>query len=56
MKDGRLPRIALYVHIFRNKRKAVLSRMGWDEVIRKDLKAIETSLESLKREALKRLG
>ena len=32
------------------------SRMGWEDVARKDLKEMGTSLEGVKREALNRLG
>ena len=52
MKDDRLPKIVLFGHPSGATRKAGRPRLGWEDVINKDLKEIETSWEGLK----KRLG
>jgi hypothetical protein len=54
MKDDRLPKIVLFVQLSWAKRKADLPRLGWEDVIKKDLKEMGTSWESVKKEALKR--
>jgi hypothetical protein len=56
MKDGRLPKIVLFGQPSRAKPKAGRPRLGWEDVIKKDLKEIGTSWEGAKREALNRLG
>ena len=38
MKDDRLPKIVLFDQPFRAKRKAGRPRLGWEDVITKDLK------------------
>ena len=38
------------------KRKAGCPRLGWEDVIKKDLKEMGTSWEGVKRETLNRLG
>ena len=55
-EDDRLPKIALFGQLFRAKRKVGRPRLGWKDVIKKDLKEIGTSWEDVKREALNRLG
>ena len=55
MKDGRLPKIVLFVQPFRAKWKPGRSHLGWKDVIKKDLKKMGT-WEGVKREALNRLG
>ena len=56
MKDDRLPKIILFGQTSRAKRKASRPRLGWKEVINKDLKELGTSWEGVKREALNKLG
>ena len=56
MKDNRLPNIVLFGQPSRANRKAGLPLLGWEDVIKKDLKEMETSWEGVKREALNRLG
>ena len=56
MKHDRLPNIVLFSPPSRAKRKAGCPRLGWEDVIKKDLKELGTSWESTKREALNRLG
>ena len=54
-KDERLLKIVLFGQPSRAKRKAGHPRLGWEDVIKKDLKEMGTSLEGLKREALNTL-
>jgi hypothetical protein len=56
MKDDRLPKIVLFGQPSRSKGKAGLLRLGWEDVIKKDLKEMATSWVGVKREALNRLG
>jgi hypothetical protein len=56
MKDDRMPKIVFFDQPSRAKRKAGRPRLGWEDVIKEDLKEIGTSWESVKREALNRLG
>jgi hypothetical protein len=56
MKDGRLPKIILFSQPSRAKWKAGRFHLGWEDVIKKDLKEMGTSWEGVKREALNRLG
>ena len=55
MKDDRLPKIFLFGEPSRAKWKARRPRPGWEDVIKKGLKEMETSWEGVKREALNRL-
>ena len=48
MKDDKLQKIVLFGHPSRAKRKAGRPCLGWKDVIRKDLKEIETSWEGVK--------
>ena len=43
MKDGRLPEIDLFCQPFWAKQKASCPRIGWEDVIKKDLKETGTS-------------
>ena len=56
MKDDRLSNIVLFGQPSWAKRKAGHSLLGWEDVIKKDLKEMVTSLEGLKREDLNELG
>jgi len=56
MKDDRLPKIVLLGQPSRAKRKAGRPRLGWEDVIKKDLKEMEATWEGIKRKALSRLG
>jgi len=56
MKDDRLPKIVLFGESSRDKRKAGRSRLGWEDVIKIDLKEIGTSWEGVKRQPLNKLG
>jgi hypothetical protein len=56
MKDDRLPKIVLLGQPSRAKRKAGRPRLGWEDVIKKALKEMGTSLDGVKREALNTLG
>ena len=56
MKDDRLPNIFLFGQPSGAKRKAGRPRLGWEDVINKDLKGMGTSWEGVKRQALNRLG
>ena len=49
MKDDRLPNIVLFGLPSRAKWKAGRPRLGWDDVIKKDLKEFGTSRETLSR-------
>ena len=51
MKDERLPMIVLFGQPSGATRKAGRPRLGWDDVINKDLKEMGTSWEVVKREA-----
>ena len=56
MKDDRLPESFLFGQPFRAKRKAGCPRLGWEDVIKKNLKKIVISWEGVKRKALNKLG
>jgi hypothetical protein len=56
IKDDRLPKIVLFGQTSRAKQKAGRPRLGWEDVIKKDLRVIGTSWEGVTREALNRLG
>ena len=56
MKDDRLPKIVLFGQPSRAKRKASRPRLGWEDIIKKDLKEMRTSWEGVKREALNGFG
>ena len=56
VKDDRLPRFVLFGRPSRAKRKAGRTRLGREEVIKKDLKEIGTFWAGVKREALNILG
>ena len=55
-KDDRLLKIILFGQPSGAKRKAGCPRLGWENVINKDVKEMRTSWEGEKREALNRLG
>ena len=55
MKDDRLPKVVLFGQPARANRKASCPLLGWEDVIKKDLKEMETSWEGVKRMALNRL-
>jgi hypothetical protein len=55
-KEDRLLKIALFVLLFYASKKNGSLRLGWDDVVRKDLSKMGTSWEGVKREALNRLG
>ena len=56
IKDDRYPKIVVFGQPSRAKWKAGRPRLGCEDVIKKDLKKIETTWEGVKREALNRLG
>ena len=56
MNDDKLPKIVLFGQPYGGTRKAGRPRLGWKNVMNKDLKEMETSWEVVKREALNRLG
>jgi hypothetical protein len=56
MRDDRLPKIVLFCRPSGAKWKAGRPRLGWEGVIKKDLKEMGTSWAGVKREALNRLG
>ena len=56
MKDDRLPKIVLVGQPSRAKQKAGRPRIGWKDVVRKDLRGIRTSWEVVKKKALNILG
>ena len=56
MKDDRLSKALLFCQSSRAEHKAGRPRLGWKDVIKKDLNEIGTSWEGVKREALNRLG
>jgi hypothetical protein len=56
MKDDRLPKIVLFDQPLRVKGRAGRPRLGWEDVIKKDLKETETSWKGVNREGLNRLG
>jgi hypothetical protein len=56
MKGDRLPKIVLFGLPTRAKQKAGCPQLGWEDVIKKDLRKIGTSCEGVKRETLNRLG
>jgi hypothetical protein len=51
MKDDRLPKIVFFCQLCRAKWKAGCPCLGWEDVIKKDLKENGTSWEGIKREA-----
>ena len=55
-KDNRFPKIVLFSQPTRVKQKASCPQLGRGEVVRKDLREMNTFWESVKRGALKRLG
>ena len=55
MKDDRLPKIVLFGTPSRAKRKVCRPCLGWKDVVKKDLKEIETFWDGIKSEALNRL-
>jgi hypothetical protein len=56
IRDNRLPKIVLFGLPPRAKQKAGRPWLGWRDVIKKDLREIETSREGVKREALNKFG
>ena len=52
IKDDRLPKIFLFCQPYRVKRKAGRLRLGWEVVIKKNLKETGASLKGLKRDTL----
>ena len=56
MKDNRLPNTFLFGPPSRAKQKVGRPLLGWEDVIKKDLKEMGTSWEGLKRVALNSLG
>jgi hypothetical protein len=56
MKNDRLPNILLFDQPSRAKRKAGRPRLGWEDVVRKDLRKMGTSCDGPMTEALNRLG
>ena len=54
MKDDRLPKIVLFGQLSKAKWKAGRPQLGWEDVAKKDLREMGTSLEGVKREALNR--
>jgi hypothetical protein len=55
MKDDRLPKIVLFGQPFRAKRKADNPSLGWEDVIKKNLKEMGISWAGVKRKNLNRL-
>ena len=51
MKDDRLPKIVLFGQSSGATKKAGRPRLGWEDVMNKDLKEKGTSWEGVKREA-----
>ena len=56
MKDDRLPKFIHFGQLSRAKQKAGHPCMGWEDAIKKDLKEMGTSRESVKKGALNRLA
>ena len=56
MKDDILSKIVVVGQPSRVKRKAGRPLIGWDEIVRKDLREMGTFWEGVKSEALNRLG
>jgi hypothetical protein len=56
MKDDRWPKTVLAGQPSRAKQKAGCPQIGWEIVIRKDLRETRASWEGVKRDALNRLG
>jgi hypothetical protein len=54
--NERLSKIVLFGQPSRAKRKAGRLRLGWEDVIKTDLREMVTSWEGVKKEALNRLG
>ena len=52
MKDDTLPKIVLFSQPPRTKLKTGRSCLGWEDLIKKDLKEMVTSQEGVKKEAL----
>ena len=55
MKDNRFPKMVLLGRPAGAEWKAVRPRLGWEDVMNKDLKEIGTSLDGVRREVLNRL-
>ena len=49
MNDDTLPKIVLFGQLSRAKRKRGCLRSGWEDVIKKDLREMETSWEGVRR-------
>ena len=56
MKHDILPKIVLFGQSSSAEQKTGYPRLGWEDVIKKNLKEIGTSWEGVKRDALNRLG
>ena len=56
MKDNGLPKIVFFGRSSMAKRKAGCLWLGWEDVIKKDLRELGTSWEGVKGEASNRLG
>ena len=55
MKNDRLPKIVLFDEPSRTKQKAGRPQLGWENVIKKDLREMGTSREGVKKEDMNRL-
>ena len=55
VKNDRLPKVMLFGQPSRAKLKAGRPQLGWEYVIKKYLKEMETSWEDIRREAMNRL-
>ena len=56
MKDNKLPKIVFFGQPSKANPKAGRPRLGWKDVIKKDLKKMGASWEGVTRETLNRLG
>ena len=56
IRPSRLPKMVIFGEPSRTRQKAGRPRLGWEDVIKKDLGEMGTSWEGAKREALNRLG
>ena len=56
MKDDRLLKIALFGQPFRAKQKAGRLHLGWEDVIKKDLKETENYLGGCKERSFEQIG
>ena len=56
MKNGTVPKIVLFGHPSRSKRKAGRPQLGWEYVEKKDIREMGISCEGVKRYALNRFG